>query len=992
MKEIVFRRFGNAFLSLMLWSVLTVAVSRVFETLFVTYYGGSFSIHLLNNLLGGCFDIIYLILVSLVLFVPFCLFSKKSDKNTLLIFRILYSIVALVSMLLIGYFSQAGVPLDRVFFMYSLKEIMEIISSSQTTAWWMYLCIAFPPVSLFIISSKEIKISNLHIIISACVIAVCGVMRLAFYDSTVNNKGYYEQSNKICYFLKSFTQGGQMSFDDQIPVKDIDLFRLYFPENEFVSYEYPFLSKENNEDVIGCFFDLGDKKPNIVMIVVEGLGRENSGKHSKFISNTRFLDSLADHSLYWLNCMSVSQRTAGVLPALFGALPFGREGFMAYKRNAPSFNSLPKILEDNGYNFSFYYGGKSEFDNMNDFIEINGGTQGFAEKHSESNERNEWGLYDKYLFSEAIKSIDFESDKPRFDLYMTLTSHMPWDYPDKEKYMDEYRQMMSTEGKEHYYDVQSTASYLYVDEAIRQLITDYSHEKGFENTIFIITGDHNYYLYNYVLERYHVPLLIWSPMLNESRYFPSMATHRDVVPTLISLLKGKYAIDTPNNVAWLNSSLDTSSFFRCRTFAPQMDASRNIVNMIYHDFYVDNGTVYKIKYNDNTLELEAVNDDEKVLPLFNMYKAIDKYVCDNDLLIETKESVQSKWRELGIVNAIPKDTISTNAPFPLELINVELKEEYQAVKVMFDMKFQFEEKNAKEGISMGLIIEMWQGDNKIYNAYNEIRSFNEIIKKYEYNEVLKQSNYNYTDGCRLKIYLHNWSNLNMKIFNVHNSVWVSYPTVSTCFENKIWAHRVNNPDEANKKMKDFAGVEIDLVYDKLSGNLYVGHDVDEDQMKTTFRHYMQKINKPSKSFYWLDMKNLFDNPKAICDTIKDIADYYGFTDRFFVESWDAGALKIAKEQGLKTSLWVANIYEDQKLDALSWKDKVEKAVAVCHPDALSAEYRMRTLLDKYFPTIGINLWQTPAEFNDENVEITREICRDSHVKVVLVDYDKPIFY
>ena len=775
MKDINKRKQRAGFVSLTLWSALTIVVIRLFEALFMTYYGDGFAAHLMNNILGLCFDISYFALASVALFVVYYLFAKLSESKTLLIFRILYTVVALIAMLLMGYFSQAGVPLDRVFFMYSLKEIMEIISSSQTTAWWMYLCIAFPPVFLFIISRKEIKINKLHIIISAIVIVVCGVMRLAFYDSTVNNKGYYEQSNKICYFLKSFAQGGQMSFEGQIPVKDIDLFRSYFPENEFVSYEYPFLSKEKKEDVIGRFFDLGDKKPNIVMVVVEGLGRENSGKHSKFISNTRFLDSLADHSLYWLNCMSVSQRTAGVLPALFGALPFGREGFMAYKRNAPSFNSLPKILEDNGYSFSFYYGGKAEFDNMNDFIEINGGTQGFAEKHSESKERNEWGLYDKYLFSEAVKTVDFESDKPRFDLYMTLTSHMPWNYPDKEKYMEAYEQMTSDEGKSHYYDVLATASYLYVDEAIKQLITDYSHEKGFENTIFIITGDHNYYVYNYVLERYHVPLLIWSPMLKENRYFPAMASHRDVAPTLISMLSEKYGITTPDEVAWLNTSLDTSSFFRSETFAPQMDASRNIVNMIYHDYYIDNGIVYNITYRNNELGLEkAYGNTDKINDFFNLYKAIDKYVCDNDLLVESKEEAPLVWHDIANMNTVTNDTLTTNETLPLELVHVGLKNNYKAVKIMFDFEMLFKEEDAKKGISIGVVTEIYKGNDKIYSGLNEVRSFEELVKRYEYNEVMRQNNYNYTDDCVLKIYLYNWNNLNLKIYDINSSVKVSY--------------------------------------------------------------------------------------------------------------------------------------------------------------------------------------------------------------------------
>lgn len=209
---------------------------------------------------------------------------------------------------------------------------------------------------------------------------------------------------------------------------------------------------------------------------------------------------------------------------------------------------------------------------------------------------------------------------------------------------------------------------------------------------------------------------------------------------------------------------------------------------------------------------------------------------------------------------------------------------------------------------------------------------------------------------------------------------------------KVWAHRVNTPEVANQKMKRFKGIEIDLVFDKVTGELYVSHDIEISNAKLTFRQYLQQLKKPWNSYYWLDVKNLYDNPCAICDTIIQLADYYRFKDRFFVESWDVWALSIAKSEGISTSLWVENLFDFSEKDTLKWVAKVRKNIELCNPDALSAEYRMRELLDEYFHEIDINLWHTPAEYNKENVKITRKICRDSHVKVVLVDYDEPIFY
>ena len=826
------------------------------------------------------------------------------------------------------------------------------------------------------------------------IILVCVVVRCVFYDSSMNNEGYYEQCNKICYFMKSVMSGGDVNdyTDEDLPVGSIREFHSYFPENEFVDNRFPFLSTEKNDDVLGDFFDLGDKKPNIVVVIVEGLGRENSGKYSKYISSTPFLDSLAEHSLYWLNCMSASQRTAGVFPAIFGALPCGREGFMAYKRNAPSFNSLPKILEENGYKFSFYYGGNSNFDNMDDFMNLNGGEQGFAEKHPELTERSQWGLLDKCLFSEAVKSIDFKSSKPRFEVYMTLTCHAPWDYPDRDSYIQRYKKMKPTQGQLPYKDVTTTAAYLYTDEAIRQLLTDYSKQEGFENTIFIITGDHNFY--TIAFEKYHVPLLVWSPMLKKNKMFPALVSHREIAPTLISMLKNKYKIKTPEEVAWINSSLDTASVFRGKSFTPQMDASRNIANMMYHDFYVDNNEVYRMSYQDNWLNLNQEKDSAAyILKLFDIYKKLDKYVCDNDKLIDAGEDSDYRWADVDTLNPVPKDTINTNKTFPLEPINISLKSEYQALKVQFGFDLIFDEETANRGFSCAIQVEVYNDKGeKTYRGFSEIRSFDELVKHYEFSEILKTSNYGFKDGGRLKVFMINWSNVPIKIANVRNSVKVAYNTSSSGNDEKIWAHRVNDPDEANIKTKYFKGIEVDLVFDDDSGELFVSHELDKEKMSLTFREYLQKLENPERCSFWLDVKNLDKNAVAICDTILSLAESFGFKQQFFVESWHCWALKTAKEKGLKISLWVTNLFDGKEHDTLIWKEKTEKYVSVCDPDALSAYYRMRPLLDEYFPDRCINLWQTPADYNDENVKITREICCDPHVKVLLVDYDEPILY
>jgi len=53
-----------------------------------------------------------------------------------------------------------------------------------------------------------------------------------------------------------------------------------------------------SKDVLSPFFTIHKKKPNIVVLVVEGLGAEFIGDNN-YSGFTPYLDSLISKSLYW---------------------------------------------------------------------------------------------------------------------------------------------------------------------------------------------------------------------------------------------------------------------------------------------------------------------------------------------------------------------------------------------------------------------------------------------------------------------------------------------------------------------------------------------------------------------------------------------------------------------------------------------------------------------------------------------------------------------
>ena len=105
---------------------------------------------------------------------------------------------------------------------------------------------------------------------------------------------------------------------------------------------------------------------------------------------------------------------------------------------------------------------------------------------------------------------------------------------------------------------------LYTDTAIKSYIEGYSNRPEFENTIFVITGDHRLIPITQKdkLCRYHVPLFIYSPLLKRTARFKSISSHFDVAPSMVSFLMNNYNFNKLEETAWLGKGLDTARQFR----------------------------------------------------------------------------------------------------------------------------------------------------------------------------------------------------------------------------------------------------------------------------------------------------------------------------------------------------------------------------------------------------------------------------------------------
>jgi len=633
-----------------LWLFPVAILIRLFEALLLYSSDKISFVHLLSlNFKGGFYDIFVFSKWALIGFPIFALLYKWHQKIAAWVIRILFALMLCISVSLIIYFVVAGLPLDSSILNYSLKDLFEIATGSGTVAWWAYLCVVLFPAGYLFISSKKIpKIQYLSIIfLTTMILGWClpNVKKSNF----IATKDYNTVINKGIYWAQ--TVHGKMKQQqitlDGITEEEVSKFQSHFPELTFVNPQYPFLHQENTPDRLSPFFHLSKEKPNVVIVIVEGLARTFCGKDTKYPSPTPYINTLAKEGLSWENCFATSGRTFGVLPALLGSLPYGTSGFLTYQKNAPNVHTLTNILDKNGYTASFFYGGKNYFDGMGDFLSRNGVGRFLTDEDSKDiEERNYLGIHDEKMFEVAMKKINFSSSKPRLDIYLTLTSHDPFDFPHEAEYIRQYSEIIAQSNYPATFsekNMKALSSFLYVDDAVKGLIESYRKKSGFENTIFVITGDHNYDVSSCFFEITHVPFIIWSPMLTKNSSFPAVVSHRELTPSLLAMLRQQYGLKTPEKVAWLNSGLDTCSHLISNNVIPQMSGNRELMCFFYKNHFIVLDQQCDIFEKDGKLDLSKYYPlTREVDEFINAYKKLDRYVMDRAMFLELEQPVGEK--------------------------------------------------------------------------------------------------------------------------------------------------------------------------------------------------------------------------------------------------------------------------------------------------------------------------------------------------------------
>lgn len=579
-------------------------------------------------------DALFVARFGVILFPLYVFIYFGSDFTARMVMAFLLIIVIGLQIALMQYFLLAKVPLGADFWSYSWQDIKLTIKASATIKWWQYLL--FPVIIAATLRVHYTLQQYTFSLFSSIAVGMAYVFLLGAFTWLPLNKLEDPQYkmltlNKTDYFLSKTREFYVKSN------KPVDV--LVSDKN---TGEYPFMHKQNTKDELGDYLEKDTIPPNIVMLIVEGLGKTFTGPQAEYGGCMPFLDSLSEHGLYWSNFLSTTGRTFGVLPSVLGSLPYGATGFMEMGNNMPNHTSLIRLLKNNGYSTGFYYGGDAKFDNQELFLKKQGidnvlDVTKFTPAYTkiEANEGGfSWGYPDMELYKRSFEVLNDKA--PYLSVYLTVTTHEPFKFPGSDRYNNRFDYFQSSGKNKNEIAANKDAfkTLMYADDAIRYFIETYKQRSDYKNTIFIITGDHRMIPVRHknLVDRYHVPLLIYSPLLKESKVFRSVSAHNDIPSTLVSYLAAQYGLTFPDSVHWLGKGLSFKTSFASDKNLAIMRNKGDLSEYLSGKYFLTDGDLYKLSDN---MDMEPDNDVEaraKVTDMLASFKRLNAYVCAKNKL------------------------------------------------------------------------------------------------------------------------------------------------------------------------------------------------------------------------------------------------------------------------------------------------------------------------------------------------------------------------
>jgi len=271
-----------------------------------------------------------------------------------------------------------------------------------------------------------------------------------------------------------------------------------------------------------------ERLDNIVIIVVESLSAEYTGIGNPSHGYTPFLDGLAERGIFFKNSFANGRRSIDALPSILAGLPHLRDETF-YCTQFKRLHGIGSLLKEQGYNTSFFHGGKNGTMYFDVFSQRMGFDRyyGLNEYPKPEDSDGIWGIYDEPMLQFMAQEMTRRKE-PFVTVLFTLSTHNPYKIPPQYEGVFPKGEL----------PIHETVGYL--DHALKKFFETAEKMPWYKNTLFVITGDHIGPVGTIslkLIDGYRVPLIFFHPGRQLPKGNPERITqHADIGPSLLDFL------------------------------------------------------------------------------------------------------------------------------------------------------------------------------------------------------------------------------------------------------------------------------------------------------------------------------------------------------------------------------------------------------------------------------------------------------------------------
>lgn len=278
------------------------------------------------------------------------------------------------------------------------------------------------------------------------------------------------------------------------------------------------------------------QKKNVVLIIVESLGKEYVGFYNQGKGYTPYLDSICKLSTVYTHAFANGKRSIEGIPSIIASMPsIMPSDYINTRFQTNKLKGIGNYLSSQGYSSSFYHGARNGTMGFDNFIAVTGSGKymGLDEyPHKDKDFDDNWGIYDEPYLQYTVDEFS-SMQQPFFSVVFTLSSHHPYSIPAVYK------------GKFPKGTLPIHESVGYADYALNEFFKSASKTKWYKNTVFIITADHSAENENPVYQslqgKYQIPLVVFDPSSQFHTELPTTVQQTDILPMILNqCYKGNY--------------------------------------------------------------------------------------------------------------------------------------------------------------------------------------------------------------------------------------------------------------------------------------------------------------------------------------------------------------------------------------------------------------------------------------------------------------------